>query len=197
MEKIYEILKEKEELREELLSLTRKINRLSARSTRKIHQGKIAEAEMLINEALLLNSKLRKYKEKLPEMFHTISYTCQQELAEAIGLLRIIQKKTIPGPEEMDIDPEPYLTGIADLIGELRRYALELLKKKNLKEVERILEMMERLFDELIIFDLPEKMIPGLRKKIDSARAIIDRTKSHYILVFQMNEVVKNWRDAP
>ncbi len=196
MERIYGTLKEKEELREELLSLTREINRLCAKSTRRVHRGDTVEAEKLINRALSLNLKLRKYKSRLPEMFHSISYTCQQELTEATGLLRIVQNRPIPSPEEIQVEPEPYLTGMADLIGELRRYVLELIKIKDLKEAGRILEIMERLFDELVIFDLPDKMIPGLRKKVDGARAIIDRTKSHYVLAVHMEELLKGWRDV-
>ena len=191
LEKIYEVMREKEKLREELLLLTREINRLCAKSTRKVHQGKIDDAKKLLEKALTLNKELGEYREKLPEMYYSISYTCQQEIVEAFALLRVIENKEFPAPDEVGVEPEPYLTGLADLIGELRRYVLELLKKKNLKEVERILTVMEELFDELMIFDLPEKMIPGLRKKIDGARAIIDRTKSHYLMTLQMNEVVR------
>jgi len=73
------------------------------------------------------------------------------------------------------------LTGLADLIGELRRFILDLLRKSNFEKAEKYMEMMEKLYSELSTFYFPDKIVPGLRNKVDGARWTIERTKSDYI----------------
>jgi len=45
----------------------------------------------------------------------------------------------VPSFKELGVDPVPYLQGLADVVGELRRHALDSVAKENLEEAWRAL----------------------------------------------------------
>ena len=105
-----------------------------------------------------------------------------QEFVEAVVLLKLIRDKELKlpqGPEK--IHPSSILTGVADVAGELRRYILELLRKSEIKEAEEFIGFMERIYLSLLTFSYPDKVVPGLRGKMDMIRLSLERTKSDLI----------------
>jgi len=73
-----------------------------------------------------------------------------------------------------------YLLGLGDLIGELRRYFLEMLVKGDLKRTEEICKSIKELYDELSLFEYPKGLV-NVRHKQDNARYILERTLEDFI----------------
>ena len=72
---------------------------------------------------------------------------------------------------------------MADLVGELRRYCLEHLRESSaLSEANRAMEVMDDLYDNLITLDYPSGLIPGVRRKTDVARSLVEKTRGDLTL---------------
>ena len=182
-------LEELESAREELLKTLREMRIHSTKSVALIHAGKIEEANIELQKAVELLEKVNSYR-IYPEIYFYLSNDAMQELIEAI-----VFKNAISGEFTFDINlevtPSAFLNGFADAVGELRRYALTKLIEGDFQTAQKMLEIMERIYEHLIEFtSFPEKLVPGLRKKLDVARMSIERTKSDYIAarVARLNE---------
>jgi translin len=178
LDKVREELKQKEEAKEETQKNMRKATRLSKQAILLIHHGKMAEAKKSLKETDKLFVILTKLTKNNPELFYSgLVDAAFQEYAEAQILLSIVEEKKPIGPEELNIPSIDYVLGLADVIGELRRRALDMLRKGNVKKAEKCLEMMEEIFEELMAMDDAYMLVPGLRRKCDVARHVIETTR--------------------
>lgn len=182
-------LKELEDAREELLRMLREMRIHSTKSVALIHSGDLEKAEEELKEGLKILEKLRDYR-KFPEIYHSLVHDAMQELVEAYAFYKVVRNE-FDFSLSFEVEPSAFVTGIADLVGELRRYVLNKLVEGNFEEAERAMKLMEDIYSELITFaSLPDKLVPGLRRKLDTARVGIERTKSDYIAakVARLNE---------
>lgn len=133
MEEIALSLKAKDAKREEIITQSREIIRRSGSAVLSIHRGEFEAAEESLKAAReALEGALQACMD-----FHEFYYTgplpqAFQEYAEAMILLALVKDREVPKPAELRIPPEPYLTGVADAAGELRRYALDSIRKEPL-----------------------------------------------------------------
>jgi translin len=68
------------------------------------------------------------------------------------------------------------LLGLCDLVGELRRTALDSIRTGKAKKADNYLNMMENIYDVIIRFDYPSGLIP-IKKKQDMVRGMIEKTR--------------------
>ncbi len=173
-------LEELEKAREDLLKLVRDMRINATKAIASIHAGK--NYEEFLNKALEIMNKVYEFKDKFPEIYYAITHDSMQELVEAYFFAKAIKNEFEFDFSELKAEPSAIVTGLADLIGELRRYALDKLMKGDFKTAEKFINLMEKIYFELISFGgFPDKIVPGLRHKLDVARASIERTKSDYI----------------
>ena len=66
--------------------------------------------------------------------------------------------------------------GLCDVVGELRRSALDFIREGNSTKADEYLKMMENIYDAIIRFDYPSALVP-IRKKQDMIRGLIERTR--------------------
>ena len=171
-------LKQKEEVKEEIQKDMRHATRLAKQAILLIHQRKLEEARKSLKETERLFSTLTKLAQKYPELFYSgIVSAAFQEYTEAQVLFRLVEKGQFIGPQEIDVPLIDYVLGLADVIGELRRRALDMLRKGDVKIAEKCLETMEEIFSELTAMDDAYMLIPGLRRKCDVARHVIETTR--------------------
>ena len=104
-----------------------------------------------------------------------------QEAVEAILLGAVTEGEPIPGPAELGVDPEPYLLGLGDLVGEVRRLALTRLGRNDLEAAEEYLVLMERLYHALMRFDTTRAIVQ-LKPKQDAARGLLERTRGEVVM---------------
>jgi translin len=67
--------------------------------------------------------------------------------------------------------------GLADVIGEYRRLALDALREGEAEKGEECLKTMDEVYIELMAMDEACMLVPGLRRKCDIARRIIETTR--------------------
>ncbi len=174
--KILKFLEKEDNLREEALKVLREITRKSSYAIKKIHSGDFKkgkkEVENCIKKLKLIKRKLKKY----PEIYYQgFLHQAEKEVIEAKATLAIIEKKEIPDIEEFD--PVSYLHGICESLGEIRRYLLDSMRKKEKIDFEKYLEIMDEIYTFLLSFQYPDAITRSLRKQIDYARGILEKTR--------------------
>ena len=170
-------------LREKLLPMQRKIVRTCSEIIKDIHRKKydsIPDRIQTTQEDLLkMDALLNNAPGTLPKDYIQI---VKQEFGEAAILFFIIVKDEFPSIEELKIDVLDYAYALTDVVGELRRFALNCVRNEDILEANRALEYMEEIFNHLFTLDYPSGLIPGLRKKTDAARAILAKTEGDITL---------------
>ncbi len=154
----------------------RRATRISKQAILFTHQERFDDARKLLTEAAQLFTKLHEVSEMHPDLVYTgLVDVAFQEYAEAHTLLKLIEENRFIDPEEIKVPAISYVLGLCDVIGELRRRALDLLRKGEM--AEGCLQMMEQIYTELISMDDAYLLVPGLRRKCDIARRIIEITR--------------------
>jgi len=178
LDKIEEELKKKEEVRQELQRDMRRATRLSKQAILFVHQERFDEARELLKKASELLVKLDEVSKDHQELVYTgLVNAAFEEYTEAQTFLTLIREERFINPEELSIPPVSYLLGLSDVIGELRRRTLDSLRKGDIKTAENCMQTMEQIYVELTAMDDAYLLVPGLRRKCDVARRIIESTR--------------------
>lgn len=188
--KIKEELDEKDRRREEVFALAREIRRLSTKAIREIHKENYDETDALLREIRKIVSNLSE-----PDKSYTFIQEALQEYAEAALTRAFLKKAPPPAPEELDIPSEPYILGLADSIGELRRYILDEVRRDSLNEVEYYLDLMDELYHDIMALDYPGAVLP-IRRKQDIARLLLEKTRGEVTLALKQAKLDKKLEEA-
>ena len=178
LDKIEEELKKKEELRQELQKDMRRATRLSKQAILFVHQEKFDEAKKLLKEASELLAKLEEISKDHQELVYTgLVSAAFEEYVEAHTLLALIMEERFIKPEELGVPSISYVLGLSDVIGELRRKTLDSLRRGDVETAENCMQKMEQIYVDLTSMDDAYLLVPGLRRKCDVARRIIETTR--------------------
>ncbi len=180
LSEFYNTLEEKESARENLIKLTRDLKLNSTKAIAAVHSEDIKTAEKHLQKAEDIIDQIYQYK-KYPEFYYSITHDSLQEYVEAAMFLKLVTGDKID-LKSLKAEIPSILTGLGDLVGELRRFVLDLFRKGEFQRAEELMKVMEDLYSQLSTFYFPDKMLPGLRNKVDTARILIERTKSDYIV---------------
>ena len=101
-----------------------------------------------------------------------------KEYAEARCTAALSQGKRLPLPAEIGVEAAPYLNGLGEAVGEMRRRLLDLLRQGETDAAEDTLSAMVEVLDLLASLDYPDGMTGGLRRTTDVARALIERSRA-------------------
>ena len=176
--KIFENFEKKDGVREHTLKLSRTIVRLSSRAIKSIHRDEFEQAKLMIEEASQLNHTIQSLLEDYPDIYHAgFVENGQKEYVEAAILYHILKDNEIPEPAQLGVEESAYLLGLGDVVGELRRTVLDLIRLDSPHKGEKILETMDEIYTSIMLFDFPEALSRGLRHKGDVARSLVERTR--------------------
>jgi len=177
-------LMQKNKIREETHESMRKVTSLSKQSILLIHQKKYAEAEEFIENAKGKISVLQVLSKEYPEIIHGggMFSAALQEYSEARIFLILVKELRFVTPAEICVPSADYVLGLADVIGEYRRLALDNLREGEVKKAEGCLETMDQVFIQLLALDEAYMLVTGLRHKSDIARRIIESTRGDVTL---------------
>lgn len=165
--------------REKAITGSRKVIRSSANGIRALHRGEWSQADELIGDAKSVLDEIVGALEDHPELLHAgFVNDAAKEYAEARITRSIFLADGIPGFEELGVDPVPYLHGLGEAVGEMRRRMLDMLRDESLDQAKALLEQMDDIVDELATFDYPDGMTAGLRRTTDVARSLVERSRS-------------------
>ncbi len=176
--KIQDELRKRETVHEQVQRDMRRATRLSKQAILFTHQERFRDAKKLLKDADELFTKLHSVAKTYPDMVYSgLVDAAFQEYAEARTLLSLVEENRFVSPEESSVNSVAVVLGLADVIGELRRRALDSLRKEDLKTAEACLHLMEEIYVELMSMDEAYMLVPGLRRKSDVARHIIETTR--------------------
>ena len=192
LRKIRKELKEKDGVREKAQKDMRKATSLSKQAILLIHQKRFDEAKRLIERAKEIISRLNSASTKHPEIIYSGLFSAaRQEYSEANIFLNLIEESRFVTPDGIGVPSVDYVLGLADVIGELRRLALDALREEDLRNGEKCLQIMDEIYTELMGMDEAYMLVPGLRRKCDIARRIIETTRGDITQEVRRNSLEK------
>jgi translin len=165
--------------REKSYTGSRLVIRASANAIRALHRNEWDEASQLVGQAGALLGEITDTLAGHPDVLHAgFVADAAKEYAEARITEALFRDQPVPGFSELGIDPVPYLNGLGEAVGELRRRMLDLLRDGNVASAETALEAMDEIVDLLASMDYPDGMTSGLRRTTDVARSLVERSRS-------------------
>lgn len=177
VDKIEKSIDDKDKIREKSLKTSREIIVGCRKSIQNIHQKNFKEAKSFINKSSKKLQTLYDITKSHPDLFHAgFVENAVQELVEAHCFYNIMKGKNLPDPDEIQTTYSSYLMGLCDLVGELRRTALDNIRGGKPKRADNCLKMMEDIYGVIIRFDYPSGLIP-IKKKQDMVRNLIEKTR--------------------
>jgi len=168
----------KSEVRDKTLRRSRELIGHCANAIRATHRAEREEADRLLATAKTIASEMVGEARQFPDIYYA-GYTqdALKELAEAYLTQALILAMPLPTPADLDIQNAAYVNGLAEAAGELRRYALDALRRGEVEISERILEVMDEIYTGLITVDFPDAITSGLRRNTDMVRGVLERTR--------------------
>lgn len=178
-DEIRDILDARFEAREKAIVESRKAIRAAANGIRALHRSEWADAESLVSESGEHLATIGAAIADQPELTaHGVVVDASKEYAEARITQAVFTGLEPPGFAELGIDPVPYLHGLGEAVGEMRRRMLDMLRAERLDEAESLLEKMDQFVEQLAEVDYPDGMTNGLRRTTDVARSLVERSRS-------------------
>jgi translin len=164
--------------REQALANSRELIRTCANTIRAVHRRDYEQARTLLAAARELSERLTRNLAPYPDLFYTgYVQDAQKEYVEATATLSILSGAPMPAPEEIGVAAAPFLNGLAETVGELRRFVLDKLRRGELDGSETLLQMMDDIYSLLVTIDYPVALTGGLRRTTDAGRGILERTR--------------------
>ena len=170
-------ISEKDQAREQALKISRDIIIKCRKAIQKLHTDNWDDAEALIDRSGEDIEKLNSVTENFPDLIHEgFVDNAAQEYVEAQCFYAILQDKELPDPDSLHTTYKAYLLGLGDVVGELRRGALDLVIKGDTDRAYNYLGYMDNIYDALMQFDYPSNLVP-IKRKQDIARSLIEKTR--------------------
>lgn len=196
IEEARRLLESEDEAREEILSLTREIIRRARRIVFKVHEGDIAAAEKELAKTEEYVNELGKYKLSHPRLFHAgFVNAALAEYVEARLALEYEKTGGLPSFKELKVEPVHYIMGLADFGGELRRLMVKRLSMGDYSGAERALKLMEKVYKGLATLALPDALVPGLRRKVDTLRGVFEGSTRDLLYYAVSSDLENSIRD--
>ena len=177
--------------REAGLGRCRDAIRNSANSIRATHRGDFELAETLAARAGELLAEAKAALAAHGDILHAgFVHDAEKEYAEARTTLALISGQgEFPTPQSLDVETAAYLNGLAEAVGELRRYLLDKLRLGDVERCEEVLTVMDEVYGILVTFDYPDAMTGGLRRTTDNVRGILERTRGDLALSVRQRQL--------
>ena len=173
-----ESLERKNQAREQALARSRELIRTCARSIRSVHRQEFEAAASLLAEASGIADRMTRDLAEHPDLYYAgYVQDALKELAEATTTARMVKGEPLPSPLDLGVPPPAFLNGLAEAVGELRRYVLDRLRRADTERCEAILRNMDDIYSLLITLDYPDALTGGLRRTTDVTRGILEKTR--------------------
>lgn len=177
--------------REEVLRKQRQIIRDCSLAIKSIHREEFDVFEEKTEKVASDLEELREIIGKNEGYFYKYLRTPEQEYVEAMCFYALVNKDNPPKPSDLKVDALNYSLGLADVVGELRRYALDNIRNSEIEDLNAILEAMDEIYSNLFSLDYPSGLTKDLRHKTDIARNIMEKTRGDISLTLKMDSLRK------
>ncbi|MBS1253373.1 MAG: hypothetical protein MAG451_02422 [Anaerolineales bacterium] len=195
-ERVLERLEAKNAAREEVLRHSRHVIQHASRAIRAAHRRDWAEAESILQDAGQIAEEMRATAADHPDIL-SAGYTeaALKELTEAHITRALMHHKPLPAPEELDVGDAPWLNGLGEAVGEMRRHALDLIRRGDIDEAERILNVMQEVYAVLSTIDFPSAITGNLRRTNDMVRGVTERTRGDLTTAVRQEQMKQALRE--
>jgi len=161
--------------RERLIKGTRDVIMLCSKSIVSLHSGKFDEASQQANKAKELLDELR--QDAQTDLYRYM-IGAETELVEANALETIISGSSIPSMDTLNVKGDSYILGLLDCVGELKRLVYDKIRVGKSVEANNLFALMEQIYSALFPFAAYDNIVPGVRRKLDVARILIEDTRA-------------------
>jgi translin len=161
--------------REKLIKGTRDVIMLCSKSIVSLHSGKFDEASQQANKAKELLDELR--QDAQADLYRYM-IGAETELVEANALRAIISGSSIPSMDSLNVKGDSYILGLLDCVGELKRLVYDKIRVGKSEEANSLFALMEQIYSALFPFAAYDNIVPGVRRKLDVARILIEDTRA-------------------
>ncbi len=190
-------LEAKNEARERALSVSRTVVRDCANAIRATHRGEFEAARAALEAVGDRIGELRRALKEHPDIYWAgYLQDALKEYVEAHVTLAIVCRQPVPGHAELGVDVAPYLNGLGEAVGELRRAALDVIRHGDAQRAEYLLDAMEEIYNLLVTVDYPDALTGGLRRTTDGARGILERTRGDLTFALRAQRLEESLRRA-
>ncbi len=164
--------------RDAALGQARLLTRHCSQAIRAIHRDEHETAAAELKSAAELADALRAGLREFPDLYFA-GYTqdALKEYAEANIVNALVNKGSLPSPQDLKVESATYLQGLSEAAGELRRRCLDILRHGHSEEAERLLGQMDDIYAVLVTMDYPDAVTRGLRRLTDICRSLVERTR--------------------
>jgi translin len=181
-------LDRKNAAREQVLRWSRDLVRACATSIRAVHRRDFEAAQRLLDDANTLHLQICSTLDGLGDLYWTgYVQDAQKELVEACATYALVCGQALPDPRALGVAPAAFLNGLAESVGELRRYVLDTLRRGETDGCERLLGAMDDVYSLLVTLDYPDALTGGLRRTTDSTRGILEKTRGDLTLALRQD----------
>lgn len=195
VDEVTEYFTRADKARDQSLGLQRKIIKNCSLGIRALHRQEFEEGDRLLSTARELLDQAQSALRDFPEVYQSgFLQDAQKEYAEACFTKSLITGAPLPTPQDLRVEYAPYLNGLGEAVGEMRRYTLDRIRAGDLDESERILDLMDEIYCVLIGVDFPDAITRGLRRNTDLARGCLERTRGDLTNHFDRKRVERALR---
>lgn len=152
--------------REMVLQVSRELIRIAGKSIAMMHAQGPKSAVPMLKELARMKARLVKAEKG----FEYYAMQAHQEFTEAMVLHNILTKGKIPGMASIKETEVPYLLGLMDVVGELKRESIESIRKRDLAKAKLYYSIMSDIYDSTLHMRFAGSILPDFRRKQDSAR---------------------------
>jgi len=189
-EHVHDVFETIDVAREKALSTSRELIRVSATAIKHVHRGEYEEYQDQIETGGQLARVLRETADEHDDLRAAGFVTdAMKEYAEALITYAIVQEQPLPSLDTEGLDAASYANGLAEAVGELRRHVVDSIRHGEIAVSEQRLDEMDEIYYALMAFDFPEGVTRGLRRRTDSVRALIERTRGDLTLAIRQQEL--------
>jgi translin len=195
-ERIRQDMTAKTAAREDALKLSREAIQHCAYGIRAVHRAEFDQARDRLRQARSLVARMAESLQPFPDLYYAgYVQDAQKEYAEAAAVYALIHGDPLPSPEALEVDPAPYLNGLGETVGELRRYALDCIRKGDVARAEASLDQMQAIYEVLVTIDFPDAVTRGLRRTTDVTRGILEKTRGDLTVAVRQEQLERALRD--
>ncbi len=160
--------------REMLIKESREVISSSAHSIVSSQAGSLIEASSSLGKARIRLQELRKAAS--PQLQHYLT-PAEAEYVEASVVYAVASGRAVPSCRGLGVQGGAYVLGLLDAIGEMKRMIYDLIRKGMSKEALHLFEYAERLYLLLSPLSVYDHVVPGVKRKLDVARILIEGTR--------------------
>ena len=178
--------------RDEAIARSRELVRCCSEAIRAVHRREWEAARAKLDQARAAAGALRAGVADHPDLYYAgYVQDALKEVVEAFVTYAIVRGEPLPAVADLNAEIATYVNGLAEAATELRRFILDILRRKDgdSGEAERLLAWMDAIYDELVTFDFPDALTDGLRRQTDVVRGVLERTRGDLTMTLRQQRL--------